>query len=87
MSADPITEFATREAEAAFWDTHDFADYWDQLQPVEVAFGDDLCSPIMVTLDAPTRLKVSKVARERDTDPNELVLRWIMEGLETLETE
>ena len=87
MSADSIPEFASREAEAAFWDTHDFADYWDQLQPVEVLFGDDLSSPIVVTLDTPTRRKVSKVARDRDTDPNALVLRWIMDGLETLETD
>ena len=87
MNVDSIPEFASRGAEAAFWDAHDFADYWDQLQPVDVLFGDDLSSPIVVTLDTPTRRKVSKVARDHDTDPNALVLRWILDGLETLGAE
>ena len=32
-----IPQFPNREAEAAFWDSHDFADYWDALQPVSVS--------------------------------------------------
>jgi hypothetical protein len=34
---DPIPEFASRQEEAEFWDTHDFGDYWDDWQPVSVA--------------------------------------------------
>lgn len=29
----------TREEEAAFWETHDSADYWDESEPVEVELG------------------------------------------------
>ena len=29
-----IPEFASREEEAEFWDTHDFTDYLDELEPV-----------------------------------------------------
>ena len=30
-----IPEFKTIEEEAEFWDTHDLADYWDELKPVK----------------------------------------------------
>ncbi len=40
-----IPEFATREEEAAFWDSHDISDYWDELQPVEVHFAKNLADP------------------------------------------
>ena len=29
-----IPEFVSREEEAEFWDTHDFTDYLDELEPV-----------------------------------------------------
>jgi hypothetical protein len=31
-----IPEFKSREEEAAFWDTHDFTDYLDEMKPVKV---------------------------------------------------
>ena len=34
-----IPDFASREEEAAFWDTHDFTDYLDELHPVKVTFA------------------------------------------------
>ena len=38
---DPIPEeFESIEAAAEFWDTHDTADYWDLMQPVEVEIID-----------------------------------------------
>ena len=84
MSVDPIPEFATREEEAAFWDTHDFTDYWDQLQPISVTFGDDLGSPIVINLEPETRKRVSNAARNIGAEPDDLVRQWIMSGLETL---
>ncbi len=32
---EPIPRFASREEEAAFWDEHDLADYWDDFERVE----------------------------------------------------
>ena len=87
MSTESIPEFATREEEAAFWDTHDFADYWDQLRPAEVHFGDDLGSPIVITLDDLIQRKVAKAARDHGTEPDALLLQWIMDGLHSLEAD
>ncbi|MHB8575587.1 MAG: CopG family antitoxin [Dehalococcoidia bacterium] len=39
---DPIPEFASREEEARFWDTHDLADYWDEFKPVRVQFAKNI---------------------------------------------
>jgi CopG antitoxin of type II toxin-antitoxin system len=38
----PIPEFASREEEARFWDTHDLADYWDEFKPVEMRFANNV---------------------------------------------
>ena len=29
---EPIPQLTTREEEAQLWDTHDFADYWDEFR-------------------------------------------------------
>lgn len=31
-----IPDFKSREEEAEFWDTHDFMDFWDELEPVKL---------------------------------------------------
>ena len=51
---DPIPRFATREEEAEFWDTHDFTDYWDELEPANVLFSPNLTSSILLPLDGGT---------------------------------
>ena len=48
---DPMPQFATREEEAAFWDTHDFTDYWDDLEPSTVTVSPDLESVFRIPLD------------------------------------
>ena len=37
-----IPVFATREEEAAWWDSHDLADYQDEFRTIEATFADDL---------------------------------------------
>ena len=37
-----IPTFASREEEAAWWDSHDLADYLDEFEPIEVTFAEDL---------------------------------------------
>ena len=41
---DTMPNFTSIEEEAEFWDTHDFTDYLDELEPVEVKFADDFKS-------------------------------------------
>jgi hypothetical protein len=40
--ASRIPVFASREEEAAWWDSHDLADYQDEFKTVEATFADDL---------------------------------------------
>ena len=40
--ASRIPDFATREEEAKFWDTHDISDYWDEMKPVKARFAKKL---------------------------------------------
>lgn len=49
-----IPDFATREEEAAFWDSHDIADYEDELKPVKVRFGKKLSEGFTVRFDLDT---------------------------------
>lgn len=37
-----IPKFANREEEAAFWDTQDVSDYWDELRPVKLKVAKNL---------------------------------------------
>jgi len=40
--ASRIPIFASREEEAAWWDSHDLADYQDEFETVEARFADKL---------------------------------------------
>ena len=44
-----IPEFATREEEAEFCDSHDFTDYWDELKPVSVIVRDAITESIQIS--------------------------------------
>lgn len=37
-----IPIFSSREEEAAWWDSHDLADYQDEFTTIEVTFAEDL---------------------------------------------
>ena len=37
-----IPQFASREEEADFWDTHDMSDYWSELEPVKLKVAKNL---------------------------------------------
>jgi predicted glycoside hydrolase/deacetylase ChbG (UPF0249 family) len=77
-----LPQFSSREEEAEFWDTHDFSDYWDELQPIEVRFADKLSQTIALPLDPAAMGELRKQARARNTDPTALALEWVLAGLE-----
>lgn len=77
-----IPQFADRESEAAFWDSHDFADYWDALQPVSVTVGDGLYQSVRIPLDAVALNQIWQLARTHGVSPDTLVQSWILERLE-----
>ena len=80
---DPIPRFATREEEAEFWDTHDFTDYWDELQPANLDASPNLASSILVPLDGDSLSQIRQHADAKGVDAETLARTWILERLQT----
>ena len=80
---EPIPEFRTIQEEAAFWDSHDLADYWDGFKPIEVHFAKNLSSSLNVRLDKESLQRLRAEAHVRGVGPSTLVRRWILEHLGT----
>jgi hypothetical protein len=78
---EPIPHFTSWEEEAAFWDTHDLSDYWDDFEPVHVRFRKNLSQGITVRLDPDTLTKLRATAHERGIGPTTLARMWILERL------
>jgi hypothetical protein len=78
---DPIPQFSSREEEAAFWDTHDFSDYWDELKPVKVRFAKNLSEKITIPLDPDALRELREQAHAQGIDPIALAQLWILERL------
>jgi len=78
---DPVPEFASREEEAEFWDTHSTADYEDEFKPVRARFAKNLSEGITIRLDLETLSKVRSLAKEKGIGPTVLIRMWIMERL------
>lgn len=83
---DCIPEFASREEEAEFWDTHSLADYWDEFKPVRVRFAKNLSEGITIRLDPETLSKVRSLAKEKGIGPTVLIRMWIMERLKEMQS-
>lgn len=78
---EPIPEFKTYEEEAAFWDTHDLSDYWDEFRPVKVRFAKHLSEGITIRLDPETLAKLRARAKEAGVRPSTLIRLWVLERL------
>jgi predicted DNA binding CopG/RHH family protein len=79
-----IPTFANREEEAAFWDSHDISDYWDELQPVKLKVAKNLSKGITIRFDAETLEKLRQRAHEKGIGPTTLARMWILEHLQGL---
>ena len=80
-----IPEFASREEEAEFWDTHSLADYWDEFKPTRVRFAKNLSEGITIRLDSESLGKVRALAKEKGIGPTVLIRMWIMENLKEVQ--
>lgn len=78
---EPIPEFASREEEAEFWDTHDLADYWDEFKRTRVRFAKNLSQGITIRLDPETLDTLRAYAKEKGIGPTTLARMWILEHL------
>jgi hypothetical protein len=80
-TASRIPRFTSREEEAAWWDTHDFTDYLDELKPVRVRFAKNLSQGLTVRLDPDTMRALREQAKRRGIGPTTLIRMWVMERL------
>ncbi len=76
-----IPEFKSREEEAAWFDTHDMADYQDEFKTVKVRFAKHLTAGLTLRLDHETMAKLEKLARGKRMPPASLVHLWVLEHL------
>lgn len=76
-----IPTFKNRQELARFWDTHDVADFVDELKPVNLTF--DLEQPkeetVMFRLDAGVKQYLTHLARNKGLSTSSLLRMWIME--------
>ena len=79
-----IPAFRSQEEEAAWFDSHDISEYWDELTPVEVDF--QLEKPkeenIVVRVQKPIKERLEKIARRKGLNISSLTRMWIMEKLQ-----
>lgn len=72
-------EFSSIEEAAAFWDSHDFADYWDETSEVEI----DVQAPRRQWIVLATHLaaQTAERAQQEGVSVETLVNLWIAERL------
>ena len=80
-----IPEFASREEEAAFWDTHDVTDYLDEFEVVDrrdVTVEENLSEGITVRLTSDMMRQLRSTAKKKGIGPSTLARMWIVEHLQ-----
>ena len=78
---EPIPQFTSHEEEAAFWETHDVADYWNGFEPVQVQFTKPLAKQLAIRVDEKTYNRLQKEAAEIGVGPTTLARMRILEHL------
>ncbi len=81
-----IPTFASREEEAAFWDTHDITEYLDELTPVAMRAAHpiqvrNLSANVQVRFDEETNKKLEDQAQARGVKKATLIRMWILDRL------
>lgn len=76
-----IPSFQEIEEEAAFWDTHSFSDFKDELVAVEVKVSRNLSTPLTVRLDPQDRTELVRLAEANGVGPSTLIRMWVRERL------
>jgi hypothetical protein len=76
-------KFGSYEEEAAWFDKHDLADYWHDLEPVDIDFQLDKPKEenIVVRLQKPIKERLERIARRKGLNISSLTRMWIMEKL------
>ncbi len=76
-----IPDFADREEEAAWFETHDLADYQDEFRTVDARIARHLSAGINIRLDPQTLAELRREAQQKGIGPTTLARMWILEHL------
>jgi predicted DNA binding CopG/RHH family protein len=77
-----IPDFASREEEAVWFETHDLADYQDEFRTVDARFAKHLSAGINIRLEPETLAELRREARQKGIGPTTLARMWILEHLQ-----
>ena len=75
-----IPDFKSLEEAAEYWDTHSFADYMEDTEPVEI----EVClkgHKIVLEIDYELSDKLTKIARDKKQSCQNLLNSWIREKI------
>lgn len=76
----------TLEEIAEFWETHDSADYWDQMEPVKITIKRPTDKIVSVRVADADLQEIKRMARERGLGHTTLIRSWLREKLRELQT-
>lgn len=86
MKKSRIPKFKSIEEEAKFWDTHSFADYWDEFKPVDLAV--ELSKPkeetLVLRVTKEVKNKLEEKARDKGITTSTLARILLTEKLRTI---
>lgn len=84
----PDFEKMSLEEIANFWETHDSADYWDQMEDVteQVSFKRSAGKTVSVRIAQEELKQLKRLAAKRGLGYTTLIRSWIEEKLHELET-
>ena len=75
-----IPDFKSLEEAAEYWDTHSFADHFEETEPVEI----EVCLPhrkITLEIDRDLQDKLQKIAQKKKQSYGKLINAWIREKI------
>lgn len=78
-----IPQFANKEEEAKFWESHSVADYLDEFKPVDANFAKNLSEGLHIRLNSETLHSLRVKAKDKGIGPTTLVRMWILEQLQS----
>lgn len=80
MTKIKIPDFKTLEESAEYWDTHSFADYIDDTEPVEIEIQLE-GHKLILDIDEELSDKLVEIARKKRLSCKKLVNTWIREKI------
>ena len=81
-----VPEFKNYEQEAAWFDTHDLANYWPELEPVAIQFDLEKAKDenIVVRVQKPVKDRLEQIARSKGLNLSSLARMWLLEKLQQI---